>query len=192
MEERGLNMKELSVAAGLNETAVSDLLRRKNREINPKVTTLKALADTLNVSLEELYLGEKGSFPTIPVVGVVSAGDGWVPTHDDGHHAIEIVDLKLDPGEAVAIEIRGDSMAPVFRNGDMLIGSKRSGASADNLIGLDCIVETDDGRRFVKFLTRGRIRGRFNLRSYNPAHSDIEDVKLAWAAPILWVRRHQR
>lgn len=83
-------------------------------------------------------------------------------------------------------------MAPVYREGDLLIGAKRTGKSADNLLGLDCIVVTEDGERYVKFLARGTARGAFNLRSYNPAHKDIENVRLSWAAPILWVKRSQR
>lgn len=138
------------------------------------------------MSLAELYDGEALVFQRIPVIGAVAAGEGWEPFDDE----LGEIELKMD-GEAVALEVRGDSMFPVYRNGDLLIGTKRAGPRADNLVGLDCIVMTDDGKRYVKFLSRGSMSGRFHLRSYNPAHRDVENVKIAWAAPIVWVKRSQ-
>lgn len=185
IEERGLDMKNLSRSAGLGETAVRDWLERDQ---TPKVSSLAAVGDVLGMSLDEIYAGEAGAAQRIPIIGAVAAGEGWT-TFDDGLGEIEV---RVEGGEPVALEVRGDSMAPVYRDGDLLIGAKRSGERADNLIGLDCIVMTDGGARYVKFLARGTVRGRFNLRSYNPAQKDIENVKLAWAAPILWVKRGQR
>lgn len=185
MAERGLNAKQLSRLAGKGETFVRDIL---DYEKNPRIDSVIALCEALGVSVSELIDGGRQSFQRIPVIGTISAGEGWTASSDE----LGDLELRVDGGEPVALEVSGDSMAPVYRRGDLLIGAKRSGASADNLLGLDCIVLTEDGNRYVKYLARGAIRGRFNLRSYNPSHGDIENVKLAWAAPIIWVRRSQR
>lgn len=42
----------------------------------------------------------------------------------------------------------------------------------------------------MKFLARGKKAGTFNLRSSDPSVKDIEDVKLAWAAPIEMIIRN--
>lgn len=185
MRERGLNMKQLSRLAGRGETFVRDVL---DYEKYPRLSNVIALADALGVSVGQLIVGDQPDFQSIPIIGRVAAGEGWNAVND----RLGEIELRVEGGEPVALEVSGDSMKPVYRNGDLLIGAKRAGTTADNLIGLDCIVLTEDGDKYVKFLARGSVRGKFHLRSYNPAQKDVENVKLAWAAPIIWVRRTQR
>lgn len=52
MKARGFNMKSLSLAAKLNETAVRDILRGKVG--SPTYKTLLKLSNTLNCAVEEL------------------------------------------------------------------------------------------------------------------------------------------
>jgi len=185
MRERGLNMKQLSRLAGRGETFVRDVL---DYEKDPRLSNVMALADALGVSVGQLIVGDQPDFQSIPIIGRVAAGEGWNAVND----RLGEIELRVEGGEPVALEVSGDSMKPVYRNGDLLIGAKCAGTTADNLIGLDCIVLTEDGDKYVKFLARGSVRGKFHLRSYNPAQKDVENVKLAWAAPIIWVRRTQR
>lgn len=56
MDELGLNAKQLSLTAGLNETYVRDLLRAENP--NPRYFHLRALATTLAVSTHWLATGD--------------------------------------------------------------------------------------------------------------------------------------
>ena len=185
IETRNLNMKRLSLDAGMGETAIRDMLKRDR---DPRRETMNKVAHALGMTASELFDGEEPTYQVISIIGAASAGDGWEPFDD----RLGRIKLKVDGGEPVAIEVRGDSMAPVYRDGDLIIGAKRSGSAADNLIGQDYIVKTDDGCRYIKFLARGLTRGRFNLKSYSPAREDIENVKIEWAAPIIWVRRSQR
>lgn len=186
MSERKLDMKELSLRAGLGETWVRDALQRAGGKGGVNVQKLAALADALGMTLGELYEGDEALFQRIPICGYVDAGEDW-KVGDGGR-----IELRLDPGEPIAIEVRGNSMAPIYRNGDLLIGVRHIGEQFDNLIGQDCIIVTADGGRYIKFLARGSIRGRFNLRSFVPGESDIENAKLSWVAPISWIRRGRR
>ena len=43
-----------------------------------------------------------------------------------------------------------------------------------------------------KFSCAARAPNRFSLRSYNSAVDDIEDVVLAWVAPVSWIKRGAR
>jgi phage repressor protein C with HTH and peptisase S24 domain len=181
IEHRSLNMKQLSLAAGLGETAVRDALERGQ---TPKIDNFAALAKALGLSLSELYEGEAAVAQAIQIIGAVSAGESWLPI-DDGLGEIE---MRVD-GDPVALEVRGDSMVPVYRPGDVLVGAKRHDTGIKQLVGQDCIVLTSTGERYVKYLQKSPARGHFTLRSYNPAHADIETVKLSWAAPILWIKR---
>lgn len=180
-------MKQLSLAAGLGETAVRDMLQKV---ANPRIDTLEAVAEQLGYTLVELLDGRERRTTSVPIIGCVSAGEGWTPFSGDG--PIDEINIEMDGGPVIALLVRGESMVPVYRDGDVLIGAKRATSNAHNLIGTDCIIETKDGQRYVKFLARGTQRGRFNLKSYNPAHSDLENVDIAWAAPITMVYRGAR
>ncbi len=179
-------MKTLSLEAGLGETAVRDMLD-KSKVHSPRIGSLAAIAEQLGVTLVELLEGWAAHARRVPIIGYVGAGEGWFPFQEDG--PIDEAELALPNGKAVALIVRGDSMIPVYRDGDVLIGTKRSTSNAHNLLGTDCIIETRKGARYVKFLASSQQRGRFNLRSYNPAHADIENVDIAWAAPITMVIR---
>lgn len=187
IEERGLNMKQLSLAAGLGETAVRDMLQKVT---SPRIDTVLAIADQLGITLTELMEGRQNGPRKVSVIGYVSAGEGWTPFEGDG--PVDDIEISIEGGAPVGLVVRGDSMTPVYRDGDLLIGAKRPTANVAKLIGRDCIVETTRGERFVKFIGKGSIRGRFNLKSYNPMHPDKENVEIAWAAPISMVIRPNR
>jgi hypothetical protein len=65
--------------------------------------------------------------------------------------------------------------------------SRRRGVEIQQCIGKDCVVKTDQGEGYVKKLTNGAASGSFTLVSYNAP--PIENVRLLWAAPIIWVKR---
>lgn len=126
----------------------------------------------------------------IPIVGYVSGGESFTPTDDHlPGGGIDHVMLTIDKNDQIAVRVRGDSMRPVYRNGDVIIGSRMLGADLAGVIGADCIVKTAAGEGYVKTVHRGSKRGMFRLRSYNPAYQDIEDVAIEWAAPITHVIR---
>jgi len=65
MAELGLNAKQLSLSAGLNETYVRDLL--KAEKPNPRYFHLKALASALGVSVQWLDEPQEGSAEIIDI-----------------------------------------------------------------------------------------------------------------------------
>lgn len=186
IDERGLNMKQLSLAAGLGETAVRDMLKKVT---SPRVDTVVAVAEQLGVTLTELLEGQAGGPRRVPLIGFVSAGEGWHSFDGDG--PFDEIEVAICGGSPVGLVVRGNSMFPVYRDGDVLIGAKQPTANIHKLIGRDCILQTADGGRFVKFLAKGSIKGRFSLKSYNPMHPDLENALIEWAAPISVVIRAQ-
>jgi hypothetical protein len=185
MQRHGIGERVLSRTAGLNERAVGQMLTRTD---NPGVESLASVARVLGVSVGFLYDGEARERQIVRIVGAVSAGEEWAVFDDE----IDELPMSVEGGDPIGLEVRGDSMAPVCRNGDILIGGKKA-TNLQDLLGTDCILALADNRRFVKYLARGRLRGRYNLRSYNPAYPDIENVEVEWAAPISWIcRRHPR
>lgn len=184
-ETPGLTMKALSLKANLSPSTVHSIL---TKGASPSIDNFIAICTALGVSPSELLDGEVTPRLSIPIVGFVSAGEGWTPI-DNATSPEDKIEFDLGAHDTIGIEVRGDSMSPVYRNGDFLVCYRQFGPNADNCIGLDCVVRTADNRHFVKILKRGSRPGRFNLKSYNPLVDDVEDVALSWAAPIAWVRR---
>lgn len=180
----GYNRKSLSKAAGRGETFVRDLLRGHS----PTVDSLVDVCRVLGVTVAYILDGEAPTFQKVVVIGHAAVAESWTP-FEEGGAANSDVELRMEGGEAIAVEVQGDAMLPAYRNRDVLIGAKSVGKNVDNMIGLDCIVETDDGRRYIKTLQRGVARGTYNLRSLVPGKPDIEAIKVAWVAPITWIRR---
>lgn len=90
------------------------------------------------------------------------------------------------PEDAIAFEVSGDSMLPRYDAGDIVI-CWREGAHVDEMIGWEAAVRTQDGRRFLKRISRGSKRGLYDLESHNSP--TIKDVKIDWAASIAAVVR---
>lgn len=103
---------------------------------------------------------------------------------DDGGCLDEI---EAPPGigpNAVAVQVRGDSMYPRYMEGDTLIYDAHS--PLEKADGQECVVALHDGRRFVK-VVRVNGQGTVTLESFNAP--PLREVMVEWVAPILWVRR---
>lgn len=180
--------KRLSKSLSLNETYIRDVLKRGNE---PTVPNLVKICDQLGISPSLLFDGQGPPKITINRIGHVSAGESWTPVDDYLQGGGEPVEIDFHEADPIIIGIRGTSMEPVYRNGDDLICSRRRGADVDQAVGKDCVVMTADDEAYVKKLLRGRVRGLYRLRSYNDAYADIDDVRVQWVAPVVWIRRRQ-
>jgi hypothetical protein len=179
----GLDMKEISLKAGQGATFVRDIVYR---ERSPSVDKFAAVCEAIGVTPMWMIYGDEAPHITVPVVGIVAAGEGWLGTDNAKFEPLE---FAIRGDDLIGIEVRGDSMSPVYRDGDTLLCSRHFGRHVDNLVGLDCAVLTDDGRGYLKILKRGSKPGRYNLKSYNPHIDDIENVQVDWAAPVSWIKR---
>ncbi|MGE0725889.1 MAG: helix-turn-helix transcriptional regulator [Alphaproteobacteria bacterium] len=183
---RGKSKSGLSRALLLHPTRVSEMITGK-RSIDS--TELRPLADYLEWPVEHvLGLVDRGGpsvRPTVPIVGYVGAGALVVPFDDV---------TKLDRAEApptvapttVAVIVRGDSMYPVCRDGDLIYYDQQP-EPPDRHLKRECVVRLADGRILVRVLGRGSIEGRYTLLSYNGTPE--EDVEIDWAVPVRWIRR---
>lgn len=90
--------------------------------------------------------------------------------------------VLIDPA-AYALEISGDSMEPIYRDGDLVIVSP----SAPIRHGDRVVIRTSKGELMARRLSR-RTAQRVELSSLNPAHPDcsFELTELAWMHRIIW------
>lgn len=119
----------------------------------------------------------------VPLVGMVGAGAKIFPIDDGG--ALDEIDPPPGIGpDAVAVEVRGDSMYPRYIEGDVLIFDAH--VSLSRADGQECVVALPDGRRFIK-VVRAEGENVATLESFNAPPMRGEHVE--WVAPILWVKR---
>ncbi|WP_159996658.1 helix-turn-helix transcriptional regulator [Roseomonas sp. 18066] len=122
----------------------------------------------------------------IPLIGLAQAGgDGYF---GDGGYPVgggwdEISTPELSDPNAYALEISGDSMEPVFRDGDVIIVSPNSPVRRGDRV----VVRTVKGEVMAKELLRQSAR-RIELASLNPAHPNysFDLIEIAWIHRILW------
>jgi phage repressor protein C with HTH and peptisase S24 domain len=124
--------------------------------------------------------------PMVPVRSFVGAGDEIFPLDGDG--PIDWVPAPPGMEAAEATEVRGNSMRPLYHDGDLLFHSRRDTQFAE-YEGEPVVVQISGGKRLVKILETGSRRGRYTLASVNPAFDPIEDQQLEWIGPIEWVHK---
>lgn len=128
----------------------------------------------------------EGTFKNIPLIGFAQAGaagffdDAGYPA-GAGWEDIPFPDIG-DP-HAYALEISGDSMEPVYRDGDVVIVCPQAPLRRGDRV----IVKTREGEIMAKILKR-KTSNKYELRSLNPEHPDrwLTTEEVEWVARILW------
>lgn len=123
---------------------------------------------------------------TARIMGYIGAGAEIMPEFEQvPPEGLDTIEVPFPvPDDIIALGVRGDSMLPVYRDGDAILVRGEQIRPTDSFVGEDAAVRTADGRRFLKEIQYGRRRGVYNLYSYNAKM--IEDVRLEWVGEI-WV-----
>lgn len=127
------------------------------------------------------------SIKGIPLLGMAQAGTGGF-FDDAGYPAGDGWELVPFPGPepeggVYALEISGDSMLPLYRDGDVIIVSPSASVRRGDRV----VVRTQSGEVMAKVLKRQTALS-IDLQSVNPDHEDrhLPLVDVAWMARILW------
>lgn len=119
----------------------------------------------------------------IPLMGYIGAGAEILPEFEqvppEGLDQIH-VPFPL-PAEMIALEVRGDSMLPVYKEGHVIVVYKDQKKPVSSFYGEEAAVRTGDGRRFLKTIMRGA-GNAVTLTSFNAG--PIENVHLDWIGEI--------
>jgi phage repressor protein C with HTH and peptisase S24 domain len=189
----GLTPSGLARKAGLDPTTFNRSKREtpQGRQRWPSTESIAKVLQATGASLDEFMalVSANSGAPkrrTRPLIGLAEAGAGGF--FDDAGFATgsgwDEIDLLSDADEhSYALEISGDSMAPLYREGDIVIVSP----SAPVRRGDRVVVKTVSGEIMAKELKRQTAR-TIELRSVNPAYPDrvIAREEISWMARILW------
>ncbi|TIP57216.1 MAG: helix-turn-helix transcriptional regulator, partial [Mesorhizobium sp.] len=131
-----------------------------------------------------------GSLPpqrfSVPLLGFAQAGAGGF--FDDAGFPVgqgwDLIELPARATEtSYALQVQGDSMLPLYRNGDVLIVEPGAATRKGDRV----VVKTNAGEVMAKVLERQTAKS-IMLVSLNPDHPDrdipMRDVE--WVARIVW------
>jgi phage repressor protein C with HTH and peptisase S24 domain len=193
-ERYGYSASGLAKKSGLDPTSFNPS-KRNGPDGRPRWPTMESISRVLNAAganVEEfmdLLSGRKGQPPRlkqIPMLGFAKAGKGGF--FDDSGFPVgtgwEEIDVPgVSDSSAYGLEITGDSMAPVYREGDTIVVSPAATIRKGDRV----VVRTSDGQVMAKIMQRQTAR-TLELASFNPAHEpkvfDMKDVD--WMARIIW------
>jgi phage repressor protein C with HTH and peptisase S24 domain len=190
----GYSASGLAKKSGLDPTSFNPS-KRNGPDGRPRWPTMESISRVLNAAgapVEEfmdLLSGRKGQPPRlkqIPMLGFAKAGKGGF-FDDSGFPAgsgWEEIDVPgVTDAAAYGLEITGDSMAPVYREGDTIVVSPAATIRKGDRV----VVRTADGQVMAKIMQRQTAK-TLELASFNPAHEtkilDMKDVD--WMARIIW------
>lgn len=191
-----LSASGLAKRAGLDSTAFnkSKRLSADGRPRWPSTESLAKIIEATNSTLNEFMalvegkardaLPQQGS--TVPLLGYAQAGAGGF-FEDAGFpsgQGLDLIELPSRSTEnAYALQVQGDSMLPLYRDGDVLIVEP----SATVRKGDRVVVKTNGGEVMAKVLDR-RTPKIVELLSLNPEHPrrEVAAVDIEWLARIVW------
>src|SRR5271165_6946338 len=189
--ENGLSASGLAKRSGLDATTFNPSKRRMpdGRARWPSTESLAKVLDATGASLEDFTALVSGArtlanppgtlrppMRRVPLIGLAQAGgEGFF---DDGGYPV-----GGGWDEVSLPEISGDSMEPVFRDGDMVIVSPAAPIRRGDRV----VVRTIAGEVMAKQLSR-RSAKRIELLSLNPEHPDysFELKEVAWMHRVVW------
>lgn len=185
----------LARLAGLDSTAFnrSKRVSKDGRERWPSTESLSKILDATEESFDS-FLSEGGSYlqhgsagsDTVPLLGFAQAGAGGF--FDSGGFPAgqgwdEVRMPNASDGATYALEVSGDSMLPLYRDGDIVIVSPTEQLRRGDRV----VVRTIEGEVMAKILHR-QTEKNVELHSINPEHTPrvLKTTELDWIARILW------
>lgn len=197
-ERHSLSASALAKRAGLDSTAFnkSKRLSVDGRPRWPSTESLAKVMDATGASVIEFFdLLEQRAFDravpaarrrTVPLLGFAQAGAGGF-FDDAGFPAGEGWEQIEMPGGAedgaYALQVQGDSMLPLYRDGDILIVRPDTAVRKGDRV----VAKTRGGEVMAKILAT-RTDKKIVLASLNPEHADrvFDVVDVEWMARIVW------
>jgi phage repressor protein C with HTH and peptisase S24 domain len=192
----GFTASGLAKIAGLDATAFnrSKRVSRDGRERWPSTESISKLLEATGESFDS-FLSNGGAYlqgggapqgARFPLLGLAQAGSGGF-FDAAGFPAGEGWDEVRLPGPGengiYALEVTGDSMLPLYRDGDRIVVSPTEQVRRGDRV----VVKTKDGEVMAKILAR-QTANIVELHSLNPAHKprhiDMKDIE--WIARIIW------
>ncbi len=188
MEATGWRQKDLAEKLSVTQACIS----RWFSGADPRGEHRDKITEIYNAITGKREITGNTQIPSksyVPLMGYVGAGAKIKP--DIGEmppDGLGVVAVPFSmPADMVAFRVRGDLMLPVYREGHIIIVYRNQTKPLEAFYGEEAVVQTSDGRRFIKTIMRGA--DGVNLISWNATL--IEGVKLKWIGEIFAILPRQ-
>jgi phage repressor protein C with HTH and peptisase S24 domain len=187
----GLSPSGLAKLAGLDPTTFNKSKRgAANGKLRwPSTESVAKILAATGASLDDfvaLVDNHTARTRMVPLIGMAQAGTGGY--FDDAGFPVgagweEIAFPELADEHAYALEITGDSMLPVYRDGDRIVVSPSTNPRRGDRV----VVKTQNGEVMAKLLARMTAQ-RVELKSLNPAYEDRSFAlnEIVFVHRIIW------
>ena len=189
----GMSASALAKKAGLDATTFNKSKRAMpdGRLRWPSTESISKILQATGGSLDEFLgsvakAGGGGSRRPLPLIGFAQAGDGGF--FDDGGFPAgagwdEVNFPNVADEHSYALEISGDSMLPLFRDGDVIIVSPAAPIRRGDRV----VMRTRAGEVLAKELRRQTAK-TVELKSLNADHEDraFTSAEIDWMSRIVW------
>jgi phage repressor protein C with HTH and peptisase S24 domain len=184
----GISASALARLAGLDATAFnrSKRVSKDGRERWPSTESIAKVLEATGESFDG-FLASGGAYvqmatayrPAVPLLGLAQAGSGGFfdsAGHPAGQGWDEVqLPAATDEG-TYALEVSGDSMLPLYREGDRVIVSPTEQVRRGDRV----VVRTRQGEVMIKILARQTAK-TLELHSVNPEYAP-RTVRIIWAS----------
>lgn len=183
----------LARRAGLDPTTFNKSKRTSpdGRDRWPSTESISKVLDATGATIEEFMAliaprTVEYKSRSLPLLGLAQAGaggffdDAGLPK-GEGWDEVDFPDLP--EGDAYALEVTGDSMLPLYRDGDVIVCSPSASVRRGDRV----VVKTATGEVMAKELKRKTAKS-IELVSLNPDHAErsIPIADVVWMARIMW------
>lgn len=173
---------EVGHATGLTESGAKQMIDVYQKEY-------------IDCSIGWLMTGE-GPEPTQRLVETSKSPKKYQKTDPLCTLDTEIKTFKSLHPEAVIFTIKDDAMSPAYLSGDIVGGLRYYTKDLPSLIDKDCIVETKEGKIWLRRIQHSTIIDRYNLYAINPSTKTelptIYAVEILSAAPVIRIWRGKK
>lgn len=195
----GVSVSALAKLAGLDATAfnVSKRVSKDGRERWPSTESISKILEATGENFDS-FLSGTGAFlqrsgfseplrpSTVPLLGLAQAGVGGFfdsAGFPVGQGWDEIALPSPEENGIYALEISGDSMMPLYREGDRVVVSPTEQVRRGDRV----VVRTREGEVMAKILHRQTAK-QIELHSINPAYEPriLDTADIEWMARIIW------
>lgn len=191
----GLTASGLARKAGLDPTTFNRSKREAadGRQRWPSTESIAKVIEATGASIGDFMevlvdaSGLRGSAFRIPMLNLAQAGQGGLfdeaglPQIQSGWERVPFPDVNDD--QAYALEVGGDSLMPVYRDGTLLILSPRAPTRRNDRV----VLRRLNGEMLCRHLLRKTLT-RVELAAFDPAQGErsLDATEIAWMHRIVW------
>jgi phage repressor protein C with HTH and peptisase S24 domain len=181
----GMTPSGLARRAGLDPTTFNRSKRTtaEGRQRWPSTESISKILEATGAEIDDfvLLLRSDRARRAVPVVGFAQAGGGGFAV-DVGQGADE-VEFPTVSEQTFALKVKGDSMLPLYRNGDTIIVARDAPVRKGDRV----VVRTRTGEVMAKVLHKKTARA-VDLASLNPDHPSrtLNLAEVDWIGRIMW------